>query len=174
MREGVCVYPGSFDPITYGHLDLIERATRLFPKVIVAVLNNPSKKGCFSVEKRLDMLHKVCAHLPMVEVDRFEGLLMDYMKKVDAGIVLRGLRAVTDFENEFQMAQVNHQIVPDIETLFMMTSPKYGYISSGVVREIASFGGDISTFVPLSILSEVQNSLRKQYIYEDENVREEK
>lgn len=159
MQEGLCVYPGSFDPVTKGHVDLIERAVAVFPQVIVAVLNNPAKQGLFPVEARLALLQKACAHLSKVKVDRFEGLLVDYMKQVGAGIVLRGLRAVTDFESEFLMAQVNHQISPEIETLFLMTSPKYAYISSSVVREIGGFGGDISSFVPPSILEDVKKAL---------------
>lgn len=159
MREGVGVYPGSFDPVTNGHLDLIERAVKVFPKVIVAVLNNPSKPGFFPVQERLRLLRKACGHLPTVEIDSFEGLLVDYMKKVDAGIVIRGLRPVTDFESEFLMAQVNRQMSPDIETLFMMTSPQHAYISSSIVREVSGFGGDISPFVPPSILEDISQAL---------------
>lgn len=160
MREGVCVYPGSFDPLTLGHVDLIERASALFPQVVVAVLNNPDKQGMFPVQRRLAMIQKACAHLPNVSIDSFGGLLVDYMRKVDAGIVLRGLRAVTDFENEFQMAQVNRQIAPGIETLFLMTSPNYAYISSSAVRQIAAFGGDISTLVPKCIIDDVYDAFR--------------
>ena len=160
MREGVCVYPGSFDPLTLGHVDLIERASALFPQVIVAVLNNPDKQGKFTVQRRLAMIQKACAHLPNVSIDSFGGLLVDYMRKVDAGIVLRGLRAVTDFENEFQMAQVNRQIAPGIETLFLMTSPNYAYISSSAVRQIAAFRGDISTLVPKCIIEDVYEAFR--------------
>ena len=159
MREGLCVYPGSFDPVTNGHIDLIERAARLFPEVVVAVLHNPAKAGCIPAEKRMEMLRKVCAHLPTVRVDRFTGLLVDYMARMDAGIVLRGLRAVTDFEAEFQMAQVNHQMAPRVETLFLMTSPRFAYLSSSIVREIGSFGGDISAFVPPIILADVKAAL---------------
>lgn len=161
IQKGVCVYPGSFDPVTNGHLDLIERATQVFPRVIVAVLNNPGKQGFFPVEERVRLLAKACAHLPKVEIDSFQGLLVDYMKKVNAGIVIRGLRAVTDFESEFLMAQVNHQISPEIETLFMMTSPQFAYISSSVVREIGGFGGEIASFVPGSILEDISTALKK-------------
>ncbi len=161
MPNKTCVYPGSFDPVTYGHLDLIERAVRLFPKVIVAVLNNPAKQNCFSVEKRLELLKKACAHLPTLEFDSFDGLLVDYLAQKDARIVIRGLRAVTDFESEFQMAQVNHQIAPNMETLFLMTSPNHAYVSSSIVREIGSFGGDISPFVPPGILADVRAALQK-------------
>lgn len=160
MQKGLCVYPGSFDPVTNGHLDIIQRGAAIFPELIVAVLNNPAKKNCFSVEKRLAMLRRACAHLPNVRFDSFDGLLVDYMRQTRAGIVLRGLRAVSDFENEFQMAQVNHQINNDVETLFLMTSPGHAYLSSSVVREIGQFGGDISSFVPSTILDEVRETLK--------------
>ena len=160
MQKGLCVYPGSFDPITCGHLDLIERATQIFPRVLVTVLGNPSKRNFFSKEKRQCMLQKVCSHLPTVETDTFDGLLVDYMAKVNAGVVLRGLRAVTDFESEFMMAQVNHQISLKVETLFLMTAPQYAYISSSVVREVGSLGGDISSFIPACILEEVSAGLQ--------------
>jgi pantetheine-phosphate adenylyltransferase len=148
--------------VTVGHIDLIERAAKLFPQVIVAVLNNPVKKASFTVSERIAMLEKVCKHLPTVRFDAFDGLLVDYLRQVQGGIVLRGLRAVTDFEKEFQMAQVNHQIAPEIETLFLMASPHYAYISSSVVREIAGFGGDVSTLVPDVILHEVMARLNQQ------------
>ncbi|MEG0741031.1 MAG: pantetheine-phosphate adenylyltransferase [Clostridia bacterium] len=158
MKKGLCVYPGSFDPVTNGHLDLIERGATLFPEVIVAILHNPAKQGHFSIPQRLEMLRRACAHLPNVSFDCFDGLLVDYMRKVRAGIVLRGLRAVTDFESEFQMAQVNHQICPDVETLFLMTSPQHAYLSSSVVREVGMFGGDISSFVPACIAEDVRRA----------------
>lgn len=161
MRKGLCVYPGSFDPVTLGHVDLIERAAKLFPELVVAVLNNPDKRGTFTVDMRCDMLTKACAHLPNVRIDRFGGLLVDYMRKLDAEIVLRGLRAVTDFENEFQMAQVNRQIAPEIETLFLMTSPNYAYISSSAVRQIAAFGGDIRTLVPEAIVTDIYQAFQR-------------
>ncbi len=160
MRNGVCVYPGSFDPVTLGHIDLIRRASKLFPQVVVAVLNNPEKHSLFTVEQRMEMLEKACAGLDNVKIDSFGGLLVDYMRKTGAEIVLRGLRAVTDFESEFQMAQVNRQIAPGIETLFLMTSPDYAYISSSAVRQIASFGGDVSTLVPECILQDVVRAFR--------------
>ncbi len=154
-NKGVCVYPGSFDPVTLGHIDLIERASKLFPELVVAVLNNPDKHNLFTVEKRMEMLQKACSHLPNVKIDSFDGLLVHYMRSIQAEIVLRGLRAVTDFENEFQMAQVNRQIAPEIETLFLMTSPDYAYISSSAVRQVAAFGGDIATLVPQCIIQDV-------------------
>ncbi len=160
MRKGLCVYPGSFDPVTLGHVDLIERAAKLFPELVVSVLNNPDKRVTFSVEQRMEMLRRACGHLKNVRIDSFGGLLVDYMRSIDAEIVLRGLRAVTDFENEFQMAQVNRQIAPEIETLFLMTSPDYAYISSSAVRQIASFGGDISTLVPQCIIGDVMRAFK--------------
>lgn len=159
MKKGLCVYPGSFDPVTNGHLDLIQRGAALFSELVVAVLHNPGKTGRFPIEQRLDMLRRACAHLPNVRFDRFDGLLVDYMKKLDAGIVLRGLRAVTDFESEFQMAQLNHQMAPDVETLFLVTSPEHAYLSSSAVREIGLFGGDIAPFVPACIAQDVQRAL---------------
>ena len=160
MNKGLCVYPGSFDPVTLGHVDLIERAATLFPQIVVAVLNNPDKRGKFTTQQRIDMLTRACAHIGNIRIDSFGGLLVDYMRKLDAGIVLRGLRAVTDFESEFQMAQVNRQIAPEIETLFLMTSPNYAYISSSAVKQIASFGGDIATLVPEAIRLDIVDAYR--------------
>ena len=159
MDKKVCVYPGSFDPITNGHLDIIQRAASIFDEVVVAVLHNPSKTGRYPMDKRLEMIAKACAHLPNVRTDCFDGLLVDYMKRSGAKVVLRGLRAVTDFENEFQMAQLNHQLAPDVETLFLMTSPQHAYLSSSAVREIGMFGGDIMPFVPAPIAQEVASML---------------
>ena len=159
-KRGLCVYPGSFDPPTLGHVDLIERASGLFPQVTVAVLNNPDKRGWFSVERRMEMIRKACGHLPNVRVDSFDGLLVEYMHRLGARIVLRGLRAVTDFESEFQMAQVNHQLAPDVETLFLMTAPHYAYISSSAVRQIASFGGDFTSLVPAAVVDDVRAAAR--------------
>ena len=161
MNPETCVYAGSFDPVTSGHLDIIRRGAAIFPRLIVAVLRNPSKKGTFSVEERLSMLRRVCADLPNVSFDSFDGLLVDYMRKMDAGVILRGLRAVSDFESEFQMAQLNRQMNPKVETFFLMTSPEHAYLSSSAVREIAMFGGDISAFVPPAIVDEVARALRK-------------
>ena len=159
--ERICVYPGSFDPITVGHMDIIRRASRIFDRVIVAVLHNPAKKGCFPLEQRLTMIEKACADLPTVSADAFDGLLVEYLKKTGAQVVVRGLRAVTDFEAEFQMAQVNHQVSPEMETLFMMTLPEHAYISSSVVRELATFGRDVTQFVPVEILDEVREHFSK-------------
>lgn len=159
MKQGLCVYPGSFDPITNGHLDVIRRGASLFPRLVVAVLHNPAKNGLFPLEQRLDMIRRACAQLPNVEVDCFDGLLVEYMRKRQAETVLRGLRSASDFENEFQMAQLNHQMSPNVETLFLMTSPEHACLSSSAVREIGMFGGDVSPFVPSCIAQEVQAML---------------
>ena len=155
----VCVFPGSFDPVTKGHLDLIERASRLFDEVIVAVLYNPAKTGRFPTEERIRLLKKACMHLSNVRFDSFDGLLVDYMRSCGARVVIRGLRSTADFESESQMAQLNHQMESDVETLFMTTAPEYAHVSSSAVREIGSFGGDISPFVPASIVPDVVSIL---------------
>lgn len=160
--ERICVYPGSFDPITVGHMDIIRRSGNLFDRVIVAVLHNPAKRGCFPLEERLALIRAACAGLPNVTVDAFDGLLVDYVRKTGAQVVVRGLRAVSDFESEFQMAQVNHQVLPGMETLFMMTLPEHAYISSSIVRELASFGGNIEPFVPAEILPRVRAFFRQK------------
>ncbi|MBR3874260.1 MAG: pantetheine-phosphate adenylyltransferase [Clostridia bacterium] len=155
----VCVFPGSFDPVTKGHLDLIERASRLFDEVIVAVLYNPAKTGLFPAEERIRLLRKACAHLSNVCFDSFDGLLVDFMRNCGARVVIRGLRSTADFESEFQMAQLNHQMKPEVETLFMTTAPEYAHVSSSAVREIGSFDGDISPFVPACIVPDVVSIL---------------
>ena len=161
--QTLCVYPGSFDPLTLGHEDLIRRAAALFDRVIVAVLINPNKKGCFPIPERLDMIRTVLADLPNVEVDAFEGLLVDYMHLKGARIVLRGLRSALDFETECQMAQINRQISPDgVETLFLATAPEYGHISSSMVRQVAQFGGDISPLVPPVLTQRIAQALKPQ------------
>ena len=160
--ERICIYPGSFDPITVGHMDIIRRTCKLFDRVIVAVLPNPAKRGCFPLETRLALIRRSCAQLENVSVEAFDGLLTDYVRRTGAQAVVRGLRAVSDFESEFQMAQVNHQVLPEMETLFMMTLPEHAYISSSVVRELASFGGDITPFVPAEILPQVQDFFRQK------------
>ena len=150
----IALYPGSFDPLTVGHLDIIERAARLYDTVVVAVLHNPNKQGAFPVEKRLEFIERACAHIPGVRAEQFYGLLVDYARQVGASAIIRGLRAVSDFEYEFQMAQMNKQLCPGVETLFMMTKPEHAYISSSGVREIATFGGDVSAFLPPCILKD--------------------
>ena len=142
------IYPGSFDPVTTGHVDIILRSSKIVDKLIVGVLNNSAKKSLFSVEERVSMLKELTKDLPNVEVTSFDGLLVDYMREIDASIIVRGLRAVTDFEYELQIAQTNHIENTDIETIFLTTNLQYSYLSSTIVKEFASYGGDISKFVP--------------------------
>lgn len=146
------IYPGSFDPITYGHLDIIKRASKLCDELIVGVLNNKQKNPLFSIDERVNMIKELTENLGNVKVECFEGLLVDFAKKKDAQVIIRGLRAVTDFENEIQLAQSNKVQYPELETLFMTTSLKYSYLSSTVAKEFASYGGDISLFVPKEII----------------------
>lgn len=145
------IYPGSFDPVTYGHLDIIDRCSKKFEKVIVAVLNNKSKKNMFTIEERVELLEEVLKKYDNVEVDTFSGLLVDYTKEKGCTTLIRGLRAVSDFEYEMQMALVNKKLVNEIETFFMVASGEYGYLSSSIVKEVAGFGGDISCFVPANV-----------------------
>ena len=147
----VAMYPGSFDPVTNGHLDLIKRAARMYDKLIVAVLNNKAKTPLFSMEERLELLRTACAHLPNVEVDGFEGLTVDFARQKGANVMVRGLRAVTDFENEIQLAHTNHALMPGIETVFLATSIRWSYLSSTTVREAAHYGADVSKFVPPNV-----------------------
>ena len=142
------IYPGSFDPVTNGHVDIILRSSKIVDKLIVGVLNNSAKKSLFSVEERVSMLKELTKDLPNVEVTSFDGLLVDYMREIDASIIVRGLRAVTDFEYELQIAQTNHIENTDIETIFLTTNLQYSYLSSTIVKEFASYGGGISKFVP--------------------------
>ena len=142
------IYPGSFDPGTFGHQDMIERSAAIVDELIVGVLNNSAKNSLFSVDERVSMLEELTKEIPNVKVDSFDGLLVDYMKERGATIIVRGLRAVTDFEYELQIAQTNHVEYPGAETIFLTTNLKYSYLSSSIVREFAAYGGDISKFVP--------------------------
>jgi pantetheine-phosphate adenylyltransferase len=153
--ERIAVYPGSFDPVTNGHIDIIERAANIFDKTIVAVLENPQKKHLFSNEDRVSMLKEVTSGLENVEVDSFSGLLIHYMNKKNAKVVVKGLRAMSDFEYEFQMALLNNKLDPKVETLFMMTNNKYSYLSSSAVKQIAMFGGCIKDLVPDVIITNI-------------------
>lgn len=153
------IYPGSFDPVTYGHLDVIKRASKIVDELIVGVLNNKSKTPLFSVENRVKMLNDAVSDLPNVKVMSFEGLLVDFAKKVDAQLIVRGLRAVTDFEYELQMSQTNSVLNNDVDTIFFTTSLEYAYLSSSTVKEAAYFGADISKFVPPNVVIEVNNKL---------------
>ncbi|OAS14995.1 pantetheine-phosphate adenylyltransferase [Paenibacillus oryzisoli] len=155
----VAVYPGSFDPVTYGHLDIIHRAAKVFDKLIVAVLNNTSKNALFTLEERMELLRKVTADLPNVEIDGFRDLMVNYMKQRNVRLIVRGLRAVSDFEYELQMASTNHKLNPDVETFFMTSKPQFSYLSSSIVKEIAKFHGPVEDLVPV----EVEEELRKKF-----------
>jgi pantetheine-phosphate adenylyltransferase len=146
MRRAV--YPGSFDPVTNGHLDVIERAARLYDEVIVAIAHNETKTGLFTFEERVRLLEEVVQHHPNVIVSQFQGLLVDYARSVEAQVIIRGLRAVSDFEYEFQMALMNRKLDGDVETMFLMPKEEYTYLSSRLVKEIARLGGGIEAFVP--------------------------
>lgn len=147
------IYPGSFDPITLGHLDVLKDGAKMFDKVIIAVADNPNKKGMYSVEKRKELIRASIKDIPNVEVDSFSGLTVEYAKKKGATILLRGLRAVSDFEYEMQLSQSNRALSEDIKTVFLITRPEYNFISSSAVKEILNNGGDISKFVPDEIIN---------------------
>lgn len=149
------VYPGSFDPVTFGHLDIITRSSQMVDELVVGVLNNSSKNPLFSASERVTMLEEVTAHLPNVKVMSFDGLLVDFARKCNARMVVRGLRAITDFEYELQMSQTNRIMCPDLDTIFLTTDLKYAYLSSSTVREVGRFGGDISAFVPPVVVERV-------------------
>ena len=156
------VYPGSFDPVTYGHLDIIRRSCHMVDELIVGVLYNKAKMPLFSVEERVRMLEETTKDLPNVKVVPFEGLLVEFARKMEARMVVRGLRAVTDFEYELQMAQTNHKLEPAVETVFLTTSLEHSYLSSTIVKEVAAFGGDISQFVPEAIEAKVREKIIKK------------
>ena len=153
------IYPGSFDPVTFGHLDIMTRACNIVDELIIGVLRNKAKMPLFSVEERVKMLEEVTCNLPNVRIIPFEGLLVDFAKKMDAKVVIRGLRAITDFEYELQMAQTNQKLQSDIETLFLTTSLDYSYLSSTTVKEVAAFGGDISQSVPEAVADRMKDKM---------------
>ncbi len=159
----IAVYPGSFDPPTYGHLDIIERSSRVFSRVIVAVARNVRKSEMFTTAERLQMLRKLTQKHANVEVDSFKGLLVEHAREIGAHVVIRGLRAISDFEYEFQMAHMNKKLAAEVDTVFMMTGERYSYISSNIVKEIASFGGKIDDLVPPLVRERVFRKIgRKQ------------
>ena len=155
------VYPGSFDPVTYGHLDIIERAAAIFDELTVSVLNNKAKTALFSVEERVKLLEEATKHLPNVKVDYFSGLLIDYAKQNDIHVSVRGLRAVTDFEYEFQLCQTNQVLAPEIDTVFLSTKHEHNFISSSMVKELSNHKADISKFVPQNVVKYLQDDTRK-------------
>lgn len=149
------VYPGSFDPVTNGHLNIIKRAANIFDEVIVAVFKNPNKEPIFSMEKRVELLNKTTKDIKKVKIDSFSGLTTKYVKSKGASAIIRGLRAVSDFEGEFQMASMNKELDPDIETIFLMTDSKFAFLSSSVVKEVAQFGGSMDNVVPKVVEKEL-------------------
>ena len=153
------IYPGSFDPATYGHLDIIKRAAALFDEVIVGVLNNSVKSPLFSVEERVNILENITGDIPNVKIQSFGGLSVNFAKSCEAKVIIRGLRAITDFEYELQMAQANRILSTDVDTMFLTTSLQYAYLSSTTVKEAASFGADISKFVPEYVVRQVEAKL---------------
>ena len=155
----IAICPGSFDPITNGHVDIIERAVPIFDEIIVAVLNNSSKQPLFSVQERMELIADVTSHLPQIKVDSFNGLLVDYAAEVGATAIVRGLRAVSDFEYEMQVASINKKMNDQIETLFMMTNNQYSFLSSSIVKEAAKYGASVADLVPPS----VEEALRQKY-----------
>ena len=157
----IAVYPGSFDPVSLGHIDIIERAAKIFEKVIVAVLINTDKKGFFPIAERIEMVKLTTEHIPNVEVRGFSGLTVNFLKEVDARVIIRGLRVVSDFDFELQMANANRALEPDIETLMMMTSPQYSYLSSSLVRQVMHFGGNLTGFVPEAIIDRLKQNYYK-------------
>ncbi|MDE7432400.1 MAG: pantetheine-phosphate adenylyltransferase [Lachnospiraceae bacterium] len=157
----IAIYPGSFDPVTKGHLDIIERSAKMVDVLIVAVLNNNSKSPLFSVEERVNMLVEVTKYITNVKVDSFSGLLVDYARKCNASIIIRGLRAVTDFEYELQMSQTNRIMDNEVDTIFLTTSLEYAYLSSSTVKEVAIYGGNVDKFVPEYVAGKIEEKVQK-------------
>ncbi len=160
----IAVYPGSFDPVTLGHMDIIERTAKMMDRVIIGVLKNNSKTPLFSIEERVKMLESITAHLSNVEVQSFDGLLVDFVHQKHADVIVRGLRAITDFEYELQMAQTNRVIAPDVDTIFLTTNLKYSYLSSSIVKEIAYYNGDIREFLHPKVAGLVQEKIAASHI----------
>ena len=157
----IAVYPGTFDPCTNGHLSIIRRTAAVFDRVYVAILNNSVKNPLFSLEERIDFLKRITDDLPNVEVECFSGLLFDYVHQKDAQVIIRGLRAVSDFEYEFQMALTNRKLASDVETLFMATEARYSYLSSSIVKEVAALGGCLDDLVPECIRADIEQKINK-------------
>ena len=159
MDKRIAIYPGTFDPVTLGHIDVLQRAARIFDKVVISVSESSSKKTLFNLEERIELIKKAARNIKNIEVDKFNGLLVKYAEKKKAGAVIRGLRAVSDFEYEFQMALTNRKMSAKVETVFFMPNEKYSFISSTLVKEIASLGGDFKSFVPEAVWQQ----LKKKY-----------
>ena len=167
MSKETAIYPGSFDPPTNGHLDLIQRGSKIFEELVVAVLRNPEKTAMFSVAERSEMLRELTADLPNVRIDTFDGLMVEYAKSIDAHCVLRGIRAISDYEYELQMALMNRKLEPTLETVFMMPAVKYSYVSSRLVREVAQAGGPVNELVPDAVVQKLREKLDPAYKLRD-------
>jgi pantetheine-phosphate adenylyltransferase len=161
MHKRTAIYPGSFDPLTNGHLAIIQRGLKVFDRLVVAVANNPEKRPLFSVDERKAMIADAVGDDHRVEVDSFDALLVEYVRRKGIHTVLRGLRAVSDFEYEFQIANMNRHLLPDLETVFVMTGEDYFFVSARLVREVATFGGDVSAFVPPNVLDALHRKLKR-------------
>ena len=159
MKPGIAICPGSFDPVTNGHLDLIERAAKIFDKLIVSVLRNQEKEPLFNLDERLEMLREVTQRFPNVEIDSFAGLLMEYARQKQARVILRGIRAVSDYEYELQMALMNRKLEPQVETVFMLPGEAYSYLSSRLVREVARLGGSLKGLVPAIVEERLRDKI---------------
>ena len=156
------IYPGSFDPITNGHLDIIKRGAEIFDKIIVAVLINVDKKGLFNIEERVELIKKATYDIKNIEIISFQGLLIDLLKEKNSNVILRGLRAVSDFEYEMQMALMNNKLNSDVETVFMMTSPENSFLSSSAIKQVAKFGGNINGLVPNNIIKDIEKKINRE------------
>ena len=161
MKKIIAIYPGTFDPVTNGHIDIIERACELFEKVVVTIAVNPNKKPLFSEKERKDMIVKVTGHLKNVEVDSFKGLLIGYAESKNANVIIRGLRAISDFEYEFQMSLTNKKLNSKINTVFLMPNEKYSYLNSSLVRELASYNANVKEFIPEYVLEKLNKKFRR-------------
>lgn len=162
LKNKIAVYPGSFDPITNGHVDLIERGLRIFDRIIVAVAPSLNKSPFFTLEERVDLIRKVIGQNPRIEIDVIDGLLVAYIKKKKAAAVIRGLRAVSDFEYEFQLALMNRKMDPNFEAVFLMPSERYTYLSSSIIKEVAKFGGSLKDMVPAVVEKELKKKMNKE------------
>ena len=172
MNKGIAVYPGSFDPPTNGHLDLIQRGSKIFEELVVAILRNSEKSPMFSLAERLEMLRQLTADLSNVRIDTFDGLMVEYAKSIDAMCVLRGIRAISDYEYELQMALMNRKLEPTLETVFMMPADKYSYVSSRLVREVAQAGGPVKGLVPEVVEKKLREKLDPAYKLQPANLTE--
>jgi pantetheine-phosphate adenylyltransferase len=168
LNKGLAIYPGSFDPTTNGHLDLIERGAKIFEELVVAILRNSEKSPMFSVAERLEMLRTLTAHLKNVRIDTFDGLMVEYAVSMNAVCILRGIRAISDYEYELQMALMNRKLEPTLETVFMMPADKYSYVSSRLVREVAQAGGPVKGLVPEVVEQKLREKLDPAYKFHDE------